>query len=62
MPTVGAGVCEVCVRAEGAFRVFYVAKFAEGVYVLHAWHPRLGEIRRPIEVTGRDVIRLDLSF
>lgn len=33
-----------------------------GVYVLHAWHPRLGEIRRPIEVTGRDVIRLDLSF
>jgi len=33
-----------------------------GAYILHAWHPRLGEIRRPIEVTGHDVMHLDLSF
>jgi plastocyanin len=33
-----------------------------GAYILHAWHPRLGEVQRPIEVTGRDVIRVDLSL
>jgi len=32
MPTVGAGVVEIRVReAEGAFRLFYVSKFAETV-------------------------------
>ena len=30
MPSVGAGVYELRIRAAGAFRVFYVAKFAEG--------------------------------
>jgi len=33
-----------------------------GSYVVHAWHPRLGETRRSVEVTGRDVLRFDLSF
>lgn len=33
-----------------------------GGYVVVAWHPSLGERRHPIEVTGRDVVRLDLSF
>ena len=38
MPSVGAGVVEIRVRAaDGAFRVFYVAKFAEAIYVLHAF-------------------------
>jgi len=38
MPTVGSGACEIRVRDEaGAFRVIYVAKFAEAVYVLHAF-------------------------
>jgi phage-related protein len=38
MPTVGAGVVEIRVRdAEGAFRLFYVAKFGEAIYVLHAF-------------------------
>ena len=36
MPSVGLGVQEIRVRAGGAFRIFYVAKFAEAVYVLHA--------------------------
>ena len=41
MPTVGAGVVEIRVRdAEGAFRLFYVAKFAEAVYVLHAFQKK----------------------
>jgi plastocyanin len=33
-----------------------------GSYVVHAWHPRLGETKRSVELTGRDVARLDLSL
>lgn len=33
-----------------------------GSYLVHAWHPRLGDIHRSVEVTGRDVVRFDLSF
>jgi phage-related protein len=41
MPTVGPGVQEILVRDErGAFRVFYVAKFEEAVYVLHVFQKR----------------------
>jgi phage-related protein len=36
MNTVGQGVREIRVRDEaGAFRVVYVAKFADAIYVLH---------------------------
>jgi phage-related protein len=38
MPAIGPGVREIRVRdASGAFRVIYVAAFAEAVYVLHAF-------------------------
>ena len=37
MPSVGLGVREIRVRAERAYRVIYVAKFVEGIYVLHAF-------------------------
>lgn len=41
MPGVGAGVYEVRVRDEGrAFRSFYVARFAEAVYVLHVFEKK----------------------
>ena len=41
MPTVGAGVQEIRVRDEsGAYRLFYVAKFEEAVYVLHVFEKR----------------------
>jgi len=36
MPSVGLGVREIRVRAQGQFRVMYLAKFEEAVYVLHA--------------------------
>lgn len=36
--SIGVGVREVHVRdASGAFRAMYVAKFPEGIYVLHAF-------------------------
>jgi phage-related protein len=37
MPSVGLGVREIRVRAKGQFRVMYLAKFEEAVYVLHAF-------------------------
>lgn len=37
MRAVGAGACEIRVHAENEYRVIYVAKFAEAVYVLHAF-------------------------
>jgi phage-related protein len=38
MPGIGAGVQEIRIRnAAGAFRVIYVAKFADAVYVLHCF-------------------------
>jgi phage-related protein len=38
MPGIGAGVQEIRIRdAAGAFRVIYMAKFADAVYVLHCF-------------------------
>ena len=38
MPSVGSGVQEIRVRDEGrTYRVFFVAKFKEAVYVLHVF-------------------------
>ena len=37
MTTVGAGAFEIRVRAGNQYRVIYVAKFAESVYVLHSF-------------------------
>lgn len=41
MPTIGQGVAEIRIRdAAGAFRVIYVAKFADAVYVLHCFQKK----------------------
>ena len=37
MASIGAGVREIRVRAQGAYRVFYVANYPEAIYVLHAF-------------------------
>ncbi len=48
MPRVGAGVQEIRVRDErGAYRVFYVAKFEEAVYVLHVFQKRSQKTAQP---------------
>lgn len=40
MPTVGKGVYEIRVSLEGAWRVLYVAKFIDAVYVLHSFQKK----------------------
>lgn len=44
MTTVGQGVKEIRIRdATGAFRVIYVAKFADAIYVLHCFQKKTGK-------------------
>jgi len=61
MPSIGAGVYELRIRAAGAFRVFYVAKFAEGLYVLHAFQKKTQQTGRlDVEIGAkryREVLR-----
>jgi phage-related protein len=41
MATIGKGVQEIRIRDEaGAFRLIYVAKFADAVYVLHCFQKK----------------------
>lgn len=40
IPVVGKGVEEIRVRVEDAYRIFYVARFQEAVYVLHAFQKK----------------------
>jgi phage-related protein len=40
MPTVGAGAREIRIQTGRAFRVLYVTKFGEAIYVLHAFEKR----------------------
>ena len=46
MAAVGMGVMELRVHLKGAFRVIYVTKFDEGIYVVHAFEKRARKTRR----------------
>ena len=46
MSQVGAGVREIRIHVLGEWRVLYVAKFAEAVYVLHAFQKKTQKTRR----------------
>lgn len=46
MGSVGAGVYEIRLHTAVEHRVFYIAKFAEGVYVLHAFEKRTRQTAR----------------
>jgi phage-related protein len=47
MRTVGAGAVEIRIKDEaGIYRVIYVAKFEEAVYVLHAFEKKTQKTRK----------------
>jgi len=47
MSSIGPGTCEIRVRdPSGAYRVIYVAKFADAVYVLHAFQKKTQKTAR----------------
>jgi phage-related protein len=48
MPSIGSGVRETRIMHEGEYRVIYVAKFAEAVYVLHAFQKKTQKTRKQV--------------
>lgn len=54
LPAIGAGVREIRIRVLGEWRVIYIARFADAVYVLHAFQKRTQKTRREdIELAQR---------
>jgi phage-related protein len=45
MPGIGPGVVEIRIHAQAEFRVIYVAKFIEAIYVLHAFQKQTSRTR-----------------
>jgi phage-related protein len=60
MPSVGLGVNEIRIR-EGVYRVVYVAKFQEAVYVLHAFQKKARKTPKADIDLARDRYRELLS-
>jgi len=62
MASVGAGVVELRIRTDRAHRVFYVARFAEAIYVLHAFEKKTRKtVRQDLEIGRarlREVLRM----
>jgi phage-related protein len=47
MNTIGPGIREIRIRdTDGAFRVIYVAKFADAVYILHCFQKKTQKTRK----------------
>ena len=47
MSSIGTGVKEIRVKsADGIYRIIYVAKFEEAIYVLHAFHKKTRKTRK----------------
>jgi phage-related protein len=54
MTTVGTGVIEIRIHTAQEYRVFYVAKFAEAIYALHAFNKRTQKTpQRDIQLAQR---------
>ena len=54
LTTVGSGVREIRIHHEGQFRVIYIAKFDDAVYVLHAFQKKTHKTRKQdVEIARR---------
>jgi phage-related protein len=53
MPTVGAGVAEIRIRTGTEHRLFFIARFEEAVYVLHAFEKKSQKTARKDIELGR---------
>jgi phage-related protein len=57
MPSVGPGAQEIRIHTGLQHRVVYVAKFAEGIYVLHAFEKRTTKTSQRDVQLARDRFR-----
>jgi phage-related protein len=54
MPSVGSGVREIRIHDRNEFRVLYVAKFSDAIYVLHAFAKKTQKTSvSDLELAGR---------
>jgi phage-related protein len=53
MPSIGLGVYEIRIQTGDAFRVFYLTKFGEGIYVLHAFQKKTQKTSKQDITIGR---------
>ncbi|MFQ5597650.1 MAG: type II toxin-antitoxin system RelE/ParE family toxin [Nitrospiria bacterium] len=54
MPSIGKGVKEVRIKEQGEYRVIYIAKFKETIYILHAFQKKTQKTRiQDIETAKR---------
>jgi phage-related protein len=61
MPTIGPGVNEIRIHAGNEYRVIYVARLGEAVYVLHAFEKKSRATRRGDIELARDRLRQVLA-
>lgn len=54
MSTIGPGVREIRIKEQGQYRVIYIAKFKEAIYVLHAFQKKTQKTNKnDIEIAKR---------
>lgn len=58
MVGVGPGVFEIRLHEDGEFRVFYVSKRAEAIYVLHAFQKKTQQTRKSDIELGQQRLKL----
>ena len=46
MSSIGQGVREIRIKQEGQFRIIYIAKFEDTIYVLHAFQKQTQKTRQ----------------
>lgn len=56
MASIGAGVREIRIQDEGQYRIIYVAKFDDSIYVLYALHKKTQKTRKAdIDLAKREL-------
>jgi phage-related protein len=58
MPSVGVGVYEIRLHEEGEFRILYVTKHAEAIYVLHAFQKKTQQTRKTDIDLGKQRLKM----
>jgi len=61
MSSIGAGAMEIRINIGDAYRIFYVAKFEEGIYVLHAFQKKTKRTSKKDIQLGQQRYRTVLS-
>ena len=62
MSIVGKGVEEIRIKTGEAYRIFYVARFPEAVYVLHAFNKKVQKTSKKDIVIGKQRYQTMIEF